>query len=234
MELWYQISKLIVETYRVFLIPKLHVVGKENLFDGPKIIVANHSFASDIFIIPSIIKDRLHFLVEEELLTLPVFGPLLELADQIPVVTGHGKEALATAYDRLAKGHSIVIFPEGKLSHGKNINRARGGAVLLAMDSGYPLLPLGIYTPPKFIRMLGAHNFDRESLGGWQFGGSSFIAIGDAWNVAQEIQSIQDMQGYRRLRQASDELRTRMEALVKHAADLAEKWGIQPTQRLES
>lgn len=227
MEFWYNFTRLLGLTYRKFLIPRLHVMGEENLFKGPKIIVANHSFASDVFIIPAIIKDRLHFLVEEELLTLPFFGRLLDLADQIPVVTGKGKQALETAYDRLSQGHSIVIFPEGQLSHGKSVNRARSGAVMLAMDSGYPLLPLGIFTPPKFVRMLKARNFDRETLGGWQFGGASFVSIGQAWDIANDIVSVKDMEGYRKLRRASDDLHDRIDLLVKNATDLADKLGIQ-------
>ncbi len=91
MEFWYNFTRTLAVTYRTLFIPGLHVDGTENIIPGPKIIVANHSFASDVFIIPSIIKDRLHFLVEEDLLTLPFFGKLLAWSDQIPVAAGRGK-----------------------------------------------------------------------------------------------------------------------------------------------
>jgi hypothetical protein len=97
------------------------------------------------------------------------------------------------------------------------------------MDSGYPLLPLGIYTPPKFIRMIKSRNFDRESLGGWQLGGASFVAIGDAWNISQEFITENSLNGYRLLRKASDELRDRIDSLVMNATVLAEKFGYPPS-----
>lgn len=224
MEFWYQFSKLISESYRHLFIPGLKVEGLENLIAGPKIIVANHSYASDVFIIPSIVKDRLHFLVEEELLALPFLGKLLNLADQIPVTIGRGQEALATAYDRLKKGHTVVIFPEGRLSHSKEVQRARTGAIHLAMESGYPLLPFGIYTPKQYTHFISKQNFGRETAGRWQFGGSSFVAIGEAWPLYEEFK---DSAGFRAFRQAADELRGRLERLVQQANELAQKYSIQ-------
>lgn len=232
MEFWYNFTRLFALSYRKLFIPELHVDGLENLFPGPKIIVANHSFASDVFIIPSIIKDRLHFLIEDDLLKLPIFGKLLALSDQIPVSTGRGREALAEAYKRLLKGHSVVIFPEGRLNHGKEVGRARAGAILLALDSGFPMLPLGIYTPPRFTKVLAKQNFGRETIGGWQFGGQSFITIGNAWNVSQEINALKETNSYKIFRQAADDLKSRLENLVQQAAGLAER-GLQSLTRPE-
>ncbi len=221
MEFWYQCGKLIGETYRHIFIPKLQINGLENIIPGPKIIVANHSYASDVFIIPCIVKDRLHFLVEEELLSIPFFGKILTWADQIPVAAGRGQEALATAYDRLRQGHTIVIFPEGRLSHGKEVQRARTGAIRLAMESGFPLLPFGIYTPERYTHSFSRQQFGRETTGGWQFGGSSFVAIGEAWPLYQDFK---DSAGFRAFRQAADDLRARLERLVQQANELAQKY----------
>ncbi len=207
MEFWYQFAKIISESYRHIFIPRLKIEGRENLIEGPKIIVANHSYASDVFIIPCIVKDRLHFLVEEELLSLPFFGKLLNRADQIPVTIGRGQEALATAYDRLKKGHTVVIFPEGRLNHGKEVQRARSGAIHLAMESGFPLVPFGIYTPERYTHSLSKQNFGRQTIGGWQFGGSSFVAIGEAWPLYEEFK---DSAGFRAFRLAADDLRSRL------------------------
>jgi 1-acyl-sn-glycerol-3-phosphate acyltransferase len=224
-EMWYNFAIFITQSYRRLFIKHLHVTGQDNMFPGPKIIVANHSLASDVFIIPAIFKDRLHFLVEEDLLTLPFFGKLLALADQIPVYAGRGQEALATAYDRLKIGHSIVIFPEGKLSHGKEVQRARSGAVHLALTSGYPLVPVGIYTPTAYARSFTSSLFGRESEGHWQMGGNSFVTIGNAWELTKETF---EKTGYRALREATDDLRGRLENLVQRAYELAERLGIPP------
>jgi 1-acyl-sn-glycerol-3-phosphate acyltransferase len=220
-DFWYSTVRRIGLLYQKFFIPGLKVEGTENLFPGPKIVVANHSFASDVFVIPSVIQDHIHFLVEYDLYSLPVIGKLLTWADQIPVIAGRGEEALASAYKWLEQGHSIVIFPEGRLNHGKEVSRARTGAIRLAVDSGYPLLPLGIYTPPEFAKPISAHFFGRDTLGGWQFGGSSFVSIGAAWDLSDQIRELQATKGYRALRIAADELRDRLDLLVQRSSDLA-------------
>jgi len=117
---WYQVSKIIIRLYKLFCVKSSQLEGKDNLLPGqPKIIVAHHPNATDAFVIPFIFPDKLHFLILDENFSIPVFGRLLELADQIPVVLGRGKEALITAKKKLFEGNSVVIFPEGYLNHGK-------------------------------------------------------------------------------------------------------------------
>ena len=40
---------------------------------------------------------KIHFFIKEETFTLPIFGQILELADQIPYVVGPGQDAIAQA-----------------------------------------------------------------------------------------------------------------------------------------
>lgn len=221
MDIWYAFTKFFTQTYRNLLIPGLHISGEENLIEGPKIVVANHCFASDAFVIPSIFKDRLHFLFEEELVHFPFLGKLLLLSEQIPVIAGKGREALAAACDKLQEGHSIVIFPEGRLSNGKEIQRAQTGAIRLALASGCPLVPLGIYTPPKFVKMFRGRLANRPAIGSWQLGGSCYVMIGKAWNLSLEMQKFQQHPGVRAIHQATEELRDHLANLVDKAADLS-------------
>jgi 1-acyl-sn-glycerol-3-phosphate acyltransferase len=177
MDLWYAVAKDIVYLYQTFFI-QARIKGKEHIPAGPKIIVGNHSLATDAFVLPAMFREKLHFLVQYDLFKVQFIGKLLELADQIPVIKGQGRETLRTALQRLETGHSVVIFPEGRLNHGEQLNPAHAGAAYLAAQSGVPVLPVGFYTPPKFVRMLSARMQDRQTLGGWQFGGPLFVNIG--------------------------------------------------------
>jgi 1-acyl-sn-glycerol-3-phosphate acyltransferase len=95
---WYKVSKTVLRFYKLFCLNSIQLEGKENLLPGqPKIILANHSNATDAFVLPFIFPDKLHFLIQEVNFSIPVFGRLLALADQIPVVLGRGRGALSTS-----------------------------------------------------------------------------------------------------------------------------------------
>src|SRR5512139_151043 len=136
MDVWYNVAKSIIRTYLMMFTDGFQVNGVENIVSGPKIVVANHNYATDAFVVPFIFPEKLNFLVQSELFTLPVFGRILALADQIPVTIGQGKEALKTARERLAIGNTVVIFPEGHLNHGEALRRAGSGAAILAVQTG--------------------------------------------------------------------------------------------------
>ena len=215
MDVWYNLAKGILKAYLTLFIDSIHLYGKENLPPGPKIIVANHPNVTDGFILPFIIQEKIHFLIEAEAFAVPLVGRLLALADQIPVVIGRGQEALAAARVRLALGHTVAIFPEGRLSGNKGFRRAGAGAALLALESQAPLVPVGFYVSPEFVRTLRTRLFNREVVGWWQFGGRCAVQIGEPWlpNLVARKDS-----SYPLLRELTDRLMIRIELLVQQAA----------------
>ena len=183
MDPWYRLSKQILRFYLAACIKKIHVIGQENLHPGPKIIVANHPNLTDGFVLPFVIQEKLHFLIQSETFNIPFLRLLLTKADQIPVVRERGREALKTALDKLSTGKVIVIFPEGKLSHGKKLHRGRSGAAVLALMSGAPIIPVGFYIPPENIQMLTGRIHNRISKAFFQIRGECYVRIGKPWNV---------------------------------------------------
>lgn len=150
MDFWYSTAKTMVGAYISLFIQKIHVDGRENIPEGPKIVVANHALASDGFLLPFIFPDKLHYLIQADTFSLPILGKILALADQIPVAKGRGQEALELAKEKLARGGTVALFPEGKLNDGKRLLRAYTGAARLTLESGVPVIPVGFYTPPQF------------------------------------------------------------------------------------
>jgi len=178
MDTWYQFAKIIIRAYAAAFIRSIEVGGSEYLFDGPKIIAANHANATDSFILPMIVKEKLHFLVQAESFSTPILGQILSRADQIPVVRRQGYEALKIAEVKLAQGNTVVIFPEGKLNHGREFHRPRVGAVLLSLLSKVPITPIGFYVPSENTRTFFGRFHNRKAIARWQYRGKCFVRIG--------------------------------------------------------
>jgi 1-acyl-sn-glycerol-3-phosphate acyltransferase len=215
MDMWYELCKSVLRGYLAMFMNSVQVEGKENLPPGPKIIVANHPHASDAFVLPFIIPEKVHFLIQADTFHLPVIGKVLTLADQIPVVIGRGQDALTAAREKLMLGHAVAIFPEGRMSGSKDVRRAGAGAAMLALEAGVPLVPIGFYVPPEFIKTIRGHFHDRDTVGWWQFGGRTVVRIGEPWQPS--IFAASD-RNYRVLREMTDKLMGRIQELVQQAA----------------
>ena len=215
MDVWWSVTKGIVRTYMALFMDGVQVDGKENLPAGPKIIVGNHPHVTDAFVLPFIIPEKIHFFIQEETFTLPIIGKLLELADQIPVVVGQGQEAIAMAREKLNMGHAVGIFPEGRMTGSREVRRAGAGAALLAMETGVPLVPVGFYVEPKFVKEIKGHFHDRDTVGWWQFGGHCVVNIGEPWQVMMQEKTDRS---YRYLRDLTDKLMNNVQDLVNQAA----------------
>lgn len=220
MDFWYGFARSIVRLYIALCVDKIHILGKPEIPSGPKIIVANHTNISDAFILPCLIKEKIHFLIQAEAFTVPLVGRLLALADQIPVYVGRGREALDTAKEKLGLGHSVAIFPEGRLNDGKNFHRAGAGAALLAVESGAPLIPVGFYVPPGYARSIRGYFHNRHTVGRWQFGGDCFIRFGDVLEIHA---SISEKVNYRELRRLTEKIMARVAELVQQAQEEARR-----------
>jgi 1-acyl-sn-glycerol-3-phosphate acyltransferase len=221
MDLWYSLAKTIVGTYLTLCVESIHIEGQENLTAGPKIIVANHANASDAFVIPFIVPEKVHFLIQEDILRVPLFGHVLAWADQIPVVVGRGREALDAARDRLARGNAVAIFPEGRLSHGDSFRRAGAGAALLALESRVPLVPVGFYVAPRFTRTIQGRFHGRDSIGRWQLGGRCFVRVGQPWWPSPAAAEAEGR--YRSLRRVTRRVMDQIAELVGQAAEEAQR-----------
>ena len=104
MRSWYHIANSIVMIYINHFIDNIQVSGKENIPVGPKIIVANHPNATDGLMLPSVFPEKLHFMIQASVFETPFIGRLLAYAEQIPVVSGNGRQALSLARVKLANG----------------------------------------------------------------------------------------------------------------------------------
>ncbi len=120
--------------------------------DGPAIVAFNHISYLDPFAAAYAIDSagrRPRFLAKSELFANPWIGWLMRGTHQIEVRRGTPSAPLALeqALLALARGEIIVIFPEGTVTFDRDLRPmpAKTGAVRLAIRSGAPLIPAGIW-----------------------------------------------------------------------------------------
>jgi len=216
MDFWYELTKGIPWLYTKILVRGFNIHGKENLISGPKIIVANHPNATDGFYLPFIVQERVYFFIQETVFRVPFFGSLLRLSDQIPVSAGNGRRAIKQACEKLSQGHSVAIFPEGRLNHGGEILRGGIGAALLAQESGAPLVPVGFYVPDQFVRIINLKRESWVSSGRWQLGGRCYIQVG---KVLKPESVNNEERNYRNLREVTEDIMETIRSLVRLAEE---------------
>jgi 1-acyl-sn-glycerol-3-phosphate acyltransferase len=112
----------------------------------PYVAVANHESFADIFLL-SHLPWEMKWLSKESVFRIPLMGWLMRMAGDIAVRRGdpHSRaSALEACRDRLAKGVSVMIMPEGTRSSTGELQPFHDGAFRLAVETGCPILPIAV------------------------------------------------------------------------------------------
>ncbi|MDR1659995.1 MAG: 1-acyl-sn-glycerol-3-phosphate acyltransferase [Desulfovibrio sp.] len=133
---------------------KIVVEGMEaiNAVDGPCLFVANHMSTLETFMLPGIIRPRrpVTYVVKNSLVAMPFFGAVMRSRDPIVVGRSNPREDLARVIEgggeRLARGVSIIIFPQSTRSAGFEPRHFNTMGVKLALRAGVPVVPLALKT----------------------------------------------------------------------------------------
>jgi 1-acyl-sn-glycerol-3-phosphate acyltransferase len=124
------------------------VLHPERLADGRGfVVVVNHESFSDILVLLARLPLSVRFLTKKSVFRVPVLGWSIRAAGFVPVDRGNRARSLATvqaALELLKSGRCLVIFPEETRARTDELLPFKSGAALLAVRSGFPLLPVGI------------------------------------------------------------------------------------------
>ncbi len=123
---------------------------------GPLIVVANHTSALDAPLITGHLAPRIgrpvHWMVKEELIADRLLGPIVRAYGSFGVHRGAADtDAYRTARAALAAGRVLASHPEGTRSRDGALLRARTGLARLALQSGAPILPVGVVGLERFL-----------------------------------------------------------------------------------
>ncbi|MCB1583507.1 MAG: lysophospholipid acyltransferase family protein [Marinicella sp.] len=127
---------------------KLQIEGIEHLEPNQSyVVIANHQSTYDILVLYGYLPLDFKWVMKIELRKVPFIGFACEKMGHIYVDRRNRQasiKAMQEAKQKLVDGTSLVFFPEGTRSHGKQLKTFKKGAFRMAQDLQLPLLPTSI------------------------------------------------------------------------------------------
>ena len=129
------------------LIPfwKLHLEGRKKIpWKRPVVMVANHRSLIDILALYKI-RRPFKWTSKDENFRLPFIGMVLSLTNSIRIKRESlrsGAQFLSQAEKEIARGSSILLFPEGTRSRTMKMRPFKEGAFLLAKKTACGVIPI--------------------------------------------------------------------------------------------
>lgn len=187
-KLWYAIGRALIIVLTHFML-KMDIHWKSPRPRGPLILAANHPSTTDPAFITTLVNEQTSILILETLFKVPLFGRSLRLSGHIPVVHGHGQDALDEAARLLKAGRTIIIFPEGVISPADGgQHRGHTGVARLALETGVPVIPVGIGLDQKHLQWLETVVEGKREAGAWYLHGPYAMTAGHALHFAGSSQ----------------------------------------------
>ncbi|MGQ0621799.1 MAG: HAD-IB family hydrolase [Panacagrimonas sp.] len=125
---------------------KVEVVGEENLWaHRPCVFALNHQSKFDMFAMMYLVRRDFTGVAKAEARKVPGFGKFMEMAEVAFLDRSDSAKAvnaLKPAVDRLKKGLSLCIAPEGTRSWTPKVGKFKKGPFHLAMQAGVPIVPV--------------------------------------------------------------------------------------------
>lgn len=114
----------------------------------PVIIAANHCSNLDPIVLGAAFPKRLRYLAKSELFSFGPFGFAIRALGAVPAKREDlqgAAGALKFLLERVQKGESVLLFPEGQRSADGRLKPLEGGVGLLAVKTGAPVVPAFIH-----------------------------------------------------------------------------------------
>lgn len=122
---------------------------------SPAIIVGNHQSNLDMYFYGYLFPPQAVTIGKKSLRWFPFFGWLYYLSGHIFIDRGRKEKAAQTireTSERLKRDRlSVMLFPEGTRSKGRPIGPFKKGAFHLAVETGYPLVPVAVSSYVKTL-----------------------------------------------------------------------------------
>ncbi|MBH1940898.1 1-acyl-sn-glycerol-3-phosphate acyltransferase [Mobilitalea sibirica] len=151
----------------------IKINGSENLkgIKTPTIFICNHLSNSDGLILDKVLKE-----------IDPTFVAGVKLSDNAVTSIGMNvikttnikpntadKEGLMKTINLVKQGESLLIFPEGTRSRVGSLIEAKKGIILIAIMTGAPIVPIGLYGTEKLLPVnqegdMSAETFHRADV----------------------------------------------------------------------
>ncbi len=136
------------------------VHGLENIPKGGALFVSNHQGNFDIPILLGKLDEPKSIVAKIELEKMPMISSWMKLFNCLFIDRKNPRQCmkiLGEAEHLLSQGQSVIIFPEGTRSKGRDLGEFKDGAFRTALKSKVPIVPIVIDGSYKIM----------EANGGW-------------------------------------------------------------------
>ncbi|MBQ6018824.1 MAG: 1-acyl-sn-glycerol-3-phosphate acyltransferase [Clostridia bacterium] len=139
----------------------LKIEGTENIPAGTCVFVANHQSILDALVMLELVKNNrpCGFIMKKEHEKIPLVRPWCTQLGCVFVDRENPREgvrALKTAEENLARGVSMVIFPEGtRTKDYPQLGAFKNGAFKVAQSGKYPIVPVVLYDAGERLEAAG-------------------------------------------------------------------------------
>lgn len=134
---------------------RVKVYGLENLPQSKGVVfLFSHSSYLDIPAILGYVPGVYNFAASEFVKRYPVLGSVMKMTDTIVIYREDREKSIAEykkAEERLKKGSSYMIAPEGRRTDGDELGEFKSGPFIFAMSANATLVPVVIYGANKIF-----------------------------------------------------------------------------------
>jgi len=143
MSLFYRIVRAVIRLLGRLLF-RVEAYGVDNVpKTGGYLLVANHASNLDPPLIAISIPRACHTLAKRELFDVPVIGWAIRRLYSHPIDRGGvDRRALKECIDVLREGNLLLLFPEGTRTANGELQNAKAGAAMIAIQAGVPFIPV--------------------------------------------------------------------------------------------
>lgn len=138
-----------------WLLRPFRFYGNRKVKDGACIYISNHYGMMDPAYPACTTWEGIHFMAKTEVLKMPLIGFLFRKVKGITANRdGNDVRTLLDCFKCLKNGEKICIFPEGTRNKtGVELQPFRHGAAAIAIKAKVPVVPIMMYSKPRFFRM---------------------------------------------------------------------------------
>jgi len=119
---------------------------------GPCVVVANHMSTLETFCMPAILATHrpIAFVIKRSLTTYPIFQRIVNAVEPIAVDRVNPRDdfkaVMEQGQERLARGISVIVFPQTTRSLNLDRKAFNSIGIKLAKKAGVPVVPLALKT----------------------------------------------------------------------------------------
>jgi 1-acyl-sn-glycerol-3-phosphate acyltransferase len=150
-------------TQRVWSVMMLKTFGVRTVLHGKRpqvgLLMSNHLSYLDIWMIPKYAITV--FVAKIEVKRMPLIGWGASAVNTVYVHRNSKQSRQDTKNeisDRIRKGRSVIIFPEGTTGDGKGLLPLKPGMFHNAAEEGFPIIPVAIYYENPDLAWVGDDN----------------------------------------------------------------------------